>query len=84
MKLSLCTTGFKEWDIDEIIKWVAPMNQDVKGLELWSKHIERFQEKHGPLDKLARLLESNGIQIRLLVPIRLFQSYGTGSSILVR
>ena len=58
MKLSLCTTGFKEWDIDEIIKWVAPMNQDVKGLELWSKHIERFQEKHGPLDKLARLLES--------------------------
>ena len=63
MKLSLCTTGFKEWDIDEIIKWVAPMNQDVKGLELWSKHIERFQEKHGPLDKLARLLECNGIQI---------------------
>ncbi|WP_394238174.1 sugar phosphate isomerase/epimerase family protein [Niallia oryzisoli] len=63
MKLSLCTTGFKEWDIDEIIKWVAPMNQDVKGLELWSKHIERFQEKHGPLDKLARLLETNGIQI---------------------
>jgi 3-dehydroshikimate dehydratase len=63
MKLSLCTTGFKEWDIDEIVKWVAPMNQDVKGLELWSKHIERFQEKHGPLDKLAKLLESNGLQI---------------------
>jgi 3-dehydroshikimate dehydratase len=63
MKLSLCTTGFKEWDIEDIIKWVIPMKEDVKGLELWSEHIERFQEKHGPLDKLARLLDANGISI---------------------
>ncbi|WP_260287218.1 sugar phosphate isomerase/epimerase family protein [Peribacillus aracenensis] len=63
MKLSLCTTGFKEWDIEDIIKWLLPLQTDVKGLELWNKHIERFQEKHGPLDKLAKLLESNGLQI---------------------
>ncbi|TDL91762.1 sugar phosphate isomerase/epimerase [Vibrio vulnificus] len=63
LKLSLCTTGFKEWDIEEIINWLLPLQADVKGLELWNKHIERFQEKHGPLDKLAKLLETNDLQI---------------------
>ncbi|MED4475131.1 sugar phosphate isomerase/epimerase family protein [Oceanobacillus caeni] len=63
MKLSLCTTGFKEWDMEEIVKWLASTQTEVKGLELWSKHIERFQEKHGPLDKLASILESYGFQI---------------------
>lgn len=63
MQLSVCTTGFKEWDIEEIVTWISPLSSDVKGLELWIGHIEKFQETHGPLRKLAKLLESNGLQI---------------------
>jgi 3-dehydroshikimate dehydratase len=66
MKLSICTTGFKEKDIEEVIEWARPLSENLKGLEIWIGHIERFQEKRGPLDKLARLLETNGLQIPVI------------------
>jgi len=61
MKKSLCTTGFKDWTVEQIVGWMRPYGFD--GIELWIGHIERYQEEHGPLDKLRSFLEDSGLQV---------------------
>jgi len=63
MKKSICTSGFKDWSIEQVLAWAAPLGID--GLELWIGHIERFQAEHGPLEKLKALMQ----QYRFHVPI---------------
>ncbi|KIL37321.1 hypothetical protein SD71_01105 [Cohnella kolymensis] len=61
MKTSICTSGFKEWSLEEVFDWVKPLELD--GIELWMGHIERFQEEHGPLDKLKAKLQEYGLEV---------------------
>ena len=60
MRWSVCATGFKDFSIEEVIRWLEPWNSLIHGLELWAGHIESFQTNHGPLDKLAKLLAGHG------------------------
>lgn len=61
MKRSICTSGFKDWPIEKVLEWAAPLGID--GIELWMGHIERFQEEHGPMDKLRAKLAEYGFEV---------------------
>ncbi|WP_181410154.1 sugar phosphate isomerase/epimerase [Paenibacillus sp. tmac-D7] len=61
VKRSLCTSGFKDWDVEQILEWAAPFGLD--GVELWMGHIERYQEERGPLDKLREKLRRYGLEV---------------------
>lgn len=72
MKLSLCTTGFKDWDIGKIIQWAEPWNSSIQGLELWIGHVEKFHETYGPLDKLTNLLHTSGYKVPVISGYTMF------------
>lgn len=61
MKRSICTSGFKDWDVDKVLEWAAQIGID--GMELWMGHIERYQEEHGPLDRLKAKLHEHGLEV---------------------
>jgi 3-dehydroshikimate dehydratase len=61
MKRSICTSGFKEGDVEKFLAWAAPFRLD--GVELWMGHIERYQTEHGPLDKLKDKLRLYGFEV---------------------
>ncbi|MGG2198324.1 sugar phosphate isomerase/epimerase family protein [Paenibacillus validus] len=61
MKISVCTSGFKDWPIEKVLEWAHPLGFD--GIELWMGHIERYQEEHGPLDKLYARLQEYGLEV---------------------
>jgi len=61
MKKSFCTSGFKDWPLEKVLEWAAPLGLD--GIELWMGHIERYQEEHGPLDRLYDRLSRYGFEV---------------------
>jgi 3-dehydroshikimate dehydratase len=61
LKKSLCTSGFKDWAIEQVIEWMLPLGFD--GIEIWMGHIERYQQEQGPLDKLKAKLQESGLAV---------------------
>jgi len=64
MKVSFCTSGFKEWPLEAVLQWAAPLGFD--GVELWMGHIEKFQEDNGPLDHLLKQLDAYQLQVPVI------------------
>jgi 3-dehydroshikimate dehydratase len=64
LKKSICTSGFKDWSIQHVLKWAHPL--EIDGLELWMGHIEKYQEEHGPLDKLRSELNEYGFEVPII------------------
>lgn len=61
MKFSLCTTGFKELSIEDILKFSFQIGLD--GVEVWDQHIEDYLHRHGSIDGLVNLLNSYQLTI---------------------
>ncbi|WP_017725855.1 sugar phosphate isomerase/epimerase family protein [Halalkalibacterium ligniniphilum] len=76
MKKSVCTSGFKDWPLEKIIEWAQPLG--IQGLELWMGHIDRFQEEHGPLDKLKDQIQKHGFEIPIISGYTFFSSGFSG------
>jgi 3-dehydroshikimate dehydratase len=64
LKWSLCSTGFKDQTIEQVLKIVQRLNLD--GVELWSGHIEEYIDRHRSLDRLADLLKSYQISVPVI------------------
>jgi 3-dehydroshikimate dehydratase len=61
VKFSLCTTGFKEFSIEDILKISVQIGLD--GVEVWDQHIEDYLHRHGSIDGLVNLLNSYQLSI---------------------
>jgi len=72
LKKSICTSGFKDWQLEEVLNWTGQL--EIDGIELWIGHIENFQEKHGPLDKLKKLIQRFGYHVPVISGYTTFSS----------
>lgn len=64
MRFSLCSVGNKEEAVEAIIPKAAALGYE--GIELWSGHTERYEEKHGELQSLCALLERHSLQATVI------------------
>ena len=78
MRKSICTSGFKEWKLEDILNWAQPLG--VNGLELWMGHINQFEDEHGPLDKLKTKIQEYGFEVPVISGYTFFSSGFSGEN----
>ncbi|MFD1409029.1 sugar phosphate isomerase/epimerase family protein [Kroppenstedtia eburnea] len=62
LKWSLCSTGFKDRNIEEVILLADHLG--LQGVEIWTGHIRDYLDRNGSLATLGRLLQ----RVQLSVP----------------
>ncbi|MGG1573443.1 sugar phosphate isomerase/epimerase family protein [Fictibacillus sp. NRS-1165] len=64
MQLSLCSTGFKDMPVENVIDLANKLGLD--GIELWIQHILDYEQTHGDLDGLLLLLRRHNLHVPVI------------------
>ncbi|MFP7298118.1 sugar phosphate isomerase/epimerase family protein [Neobacillus niacini] len=70
MKISLCSTGFKDHSVENVLKLAYQLGLD--GVELWTGHIEEYLERSNSLQNLNSLVRSYNLSIPAISPYTYF------------
>lgn len=64
IRFSICSTGFKTKSVEEVISIAVRLG--VNGVELWTGHLEEYEQRGGTPDSLNQLLTHNQLSVPML------------------
>ncbi|MDF2927751.1 MAG: hypothetical protein K0R57_6665 [Paenibacillaceae bacterium] len=72
MRISLCSTGNKEENLESIISRSAGLGYD--GIEIWQGHLQACLTADGGIERLCKLLQENSLQATVIAAATAFMT----------